>query len=160
MASEPEPSINRETLKLLVDLAKDTPGEQVRLGASMDGKLVQVFAAATILIGLAATASGNDAIPSYLVFAAVGAYVGTAAASIYGLWVRTMRVSDTPNELWTKLYDVDPDDARHSVIADLADGYPENEGTLDCKRLALKIALILTGVEAFLMGVAVGVALT
>lgn len=119
---------------------------------------MQVFAASSIVISLGMTRT--HAISATLLFMAVVSYVGVSGATTYGLWFRRLRVTDSATELWSKLYDASPEDALHSVIADLADGYVENEAKLNKKRWALGLTVLLAGFEAVLLGIAVGLTLT
>jgi hypothetical protein len=65
---------------------------------ALDSKLFQLFAVGGVVIGLAATGNGNAG----LLVAASVAYAVLAIASLYGLWVRQLRVSRHSDQLWNE----------------------------------------------------------
>lgn len=156
-----QPQVNSETLELLLEHTRGTPAEQVRLAAAFDAKLVQITAAGSVLIGLTAAAAPDDSdVPWWLVLAAVLPYLAIVVSTIYGLWVRKFEVADDPHTLWTTLYDVSPQDARHAIMERLAAGYLPNEGHLEAKRAALTVALCGIALEVVLVAAALMVALS
>jgi hypothetical protein len=160
MADEP-PAINEGTLRLLIEQTRATPAAQVQLGESLDGKTVQVAAAASVVVGFLAIAPQTGArLPWELVLSAVLAYVMVIVAAISGLWVRKFSHVDDPQELWTKLYDEQPLDAMHSIITSLSEAYPDNETLLENKRWALTAALVGIGLEVVFVAAALIDALT
>lgn len=59
-----------------------------------------------------------------------------------------------PNQLWDDYWVSSPEAIKHAFVADIADGYMENETRLQEKRHALSRALISVGVAAAAIGAA------
>jgi len=153
--------INADTLALLLDLTRGTPAEQLKLAQSLENKTMQVVTAASVLIGLtAATVPPDSDIPWWLILLAVIPYLAVVTSAIYALWIRRFEVVDDPRVLWETLYDVEPDDARHSIMDRLAATYIANEDHLTAKRAALTVALVAMMLEAILIATALMAALS
>lgn len=119
--------------------------------------MVQVFSAASVLIGLAAVGQlKRGTTIAVLVAIAVSAFLVVAGQAIRALWTRRFRVSISPDQLWYRYWSEETADIKHAFVADAASGYVENDEFLKKKRRALGAALLALGVEA----IAVGVALT
>ncbi len=157
MASLPEsrPRLESDTLDLLFDLTRHAPEAQLRDVESIDAKVVQVFAAGSVLIGLASLRGAHHQTAAGILFAAaVLAFLVVAYHVLSTLWTREFRALISPTQLWRD-YWVDPPSAiKHAVLADIASGYAENDRLLQDKRRALRRALIGAGLEAVAIGVA------
>jgi len=146
-------SVNTNTVAFLVDLLKETLKDQSAAVQALDAKAVQVFAAATVLLGFVVTNPDTFAGHRGMLVTALAFYVGAAIATVTAIWPRGICVlpSDT---LWNQLYDEDVDDARHTVITYISRGYRPNETVLRDKRRALIGALACTGAETLLLALA------
>ena len=129
---------------------------QAQDAASLDSKTVQVFSAATIVVGLAGAGKvmGATRLDRWLVAAAVGAYLVAALAAFIELWVRKLRIRDRPSELYRNHWHESPSVLKHHLIKDIARGFPENERKVRRKRNSLRVVLASTAIEAALIGVA------
>jgi hypothetical protein len=143
-----------QTLEYLLELARSAPQAQAEQSDKFDGKTVNVFGAATVILALIASRSSSIHPSHNVLVAAILVYLVAAAATIAGLWVRRLRVIDDPRTLWTNLYDVDVHTARLAIMDDLVDGYGKNVRTLRWKKATLSIALVATGVEVLLIAFA------
>ncbi|HZS24485.1 MAG TPA: hypothetical protein VFA30_05795 [Gaiellaceae bacterium] len=157
MDRAPSSSIEPATLDLLLGLSEGAPDAQLRAADALDSKIVQVFSAGTVLIGLPALRGVPQHRVTVAFFAlAVAAFLVLAFYAIRALWSRRFRVLTTPDQLWNRFWDEPPEAIKHAVMADLASGYAENDFRLHEKRRELSRVLVSVGVEA----VAIGVALT
>jgi len=147
-------SVDSTTVAFLVELLKDTLKDQSAAVQALDAKAVQIFAAATVVLGLVVTSPNTLAGHRGMLIAALALYVGVAISTVAAIWPRRICVlpSDT---LWNQLYDEEVDDARHTVITLISRGYRPNETVLRDKRRALIGALACTGVETLLVALAV-----
>lgn len=153
MLEEPTGNPRPETLALLFDLARESPGEQLRASDAVDSKIFQTFAAASVLIGLAAIHNVKQGhLITAFVSAAVLAYLLAAAVATWALWSRRFRVGMAPRQLWDKYWSDEPSDIKHAYIDDIAKGFTENETHLKGKHRALRFVLISVLVEATAIG--------
>jgi hypothetical protein len=144
-----------ETLDLLFELARKAPDEQIRASDAVDSKIFQAFAAASVLIGLAAVGGvKHGKVTTAFVSLAVVAFIVVAVAAIWALWSRSYRVGMTPPQLWKKYWDSDALDIKHAYVVDIADGAPANESKLNGKHRALRVTLLALLVEAAAIGAA------
>jgi hypothetical protein len=142
----------RASLDFLYEHLKDGLAAQYDGAGSLDAKAVQSFAATSVVIGLAAAGGGRSGAEAWLIGAAIVFYVVAVAATVFVLWVRRFRVSDDADQIWERYWQADVADIKHALLADIADGYRENDGLLSRKRKGLAIALICGGLEAALVG--------
>ena len=82
--------LNPESLNLIFETTKDAPERQLHDVEAMDAKAVQVFAAASIIIGLATLIgdAGTDVATAFLACALV-AYAACVAMAMMALSIRT-----------------------------------------------------------------------
>src|SRR5581483_2962874 len=149
MDRAPSSSIEPATLDRLLGLSEGAPDAQLRAADALDSKIVQVFSAGTVLIGLPALRG----VPQHRVTVA---FFALAVAAFLVLAFYAIRALSTPDQLWNRFWDEPPEAIKHAVMADLASGYAENDFRLHEKRRELSRVLVSVGVEA----VAIGVALT
>ena len=91
---------------LLLNYLKDAPEALVRDAADLDGKVVALFGAASVVLGLAAI--GNvvgpakpSAMVTNLLLAAVAAFGLSAITSLIHLWPKSMERSLHADTLWS-----------------------------------------------------------
>jgi hypothetical protein len=144
-----------ETLDLLFELSKQAPEEQLRASDAVDSKIFQAFAAASVLVGLAAVSGVKHSnVTAAFVSAAVLAFLVVAASAIWALWTRRYRVTIGPQQLWDRYWSDTPDVIKHAFVADVASGYVENEANIREKHKALAVTLLALLMEAAAIGVA------
>src|SRR5947207_12433777 len=82
-----------ETLAFIFEQVRDAPASQLRGVDALDSKMVQAFAAAGVIVGLAAAgADKRDALTGALVSVGVAAFVIVASGAVYSLGTRGFRV--------------------------------------------------------------------
>lgn len=156
MTDESTTNPRPETTRFFVDALSDVNAEQLAAVEGRDSKAVQVFAAASVVLGL--VAASDRALDQTLFVVAIGAYVAAAIATGYAIWPRAVFVRPY-DELWENLHHESVDDARHTLVDVLATAYPDNERILTEKRWALAVAIAATGIETVLVAAALASAL-
>ena len=152
-----ERKVNPETLDFLIGYLQDAPEQQEVHSEAISTRAGQLLAAGTVLLGLTATAATE--LNSALVGLSVVTYVASAVFAFLAIHHRPMRVSRQANELWRLLCDQPPEDAKHSIMADISDGYAENTRTLKTKHRWARLVLVATGVQAVFVGTALFISL-
>jgi hypothetical protein len=115
--TQPNPAVT----EFFVEHLGDVNAEQIAASESRDSKAVQVFAAASVVLGLVAAAADRPL--TKLLGIAIVAYVLVGAASGYVVWPRTLLIRPY-DKLWQQLHDEALDDARHTLVHLLAAAYP------------------------------------
>ena len=157
--TENEGEINPESLDLILELTKGGPESQLRDVDALDAKTVQVFAAASIVIGLATLVGDRGGTAStVLLLLALGSFAVSVGAAAVGLFVRDFRKSYQADYLWGHFWDRPAQELKHSVVADIAAAYSHNKTVIETKARAAQVAVIMTGLEALLVGLALVVA--
>jgi hypothetical protein len=138
----------REALELLFELARDVPAAQLHASDNVDSKIFQSFAAAGVVLGLAASHDAKrDALTTAFNSIAIGAFLVVAGLAIYVLWSRRYRVPIGPDQLWRRYRTDEPYIIKEAFVEDIAAGYPTNEKHLKAKHKALRFVLIALLVE-------------
>ncbi len=157
--TENEGEINPESLDLILELTKGGPESQLRDADALDAKTVQVFAAASIVIGLATLVGDRGGtVSTVLLLLALGSFVVSVGAAVVGLLVRVFRKSYQADYLLGHFWARPAQDLKHSVVADIAAAYSHNKTVIETKARAAQVAVIMTGLEALLVGLALVVA--
>ena len=151
--------VDSATLDLIFREAREVPESQMRTAEALDSKTIQVFAAASVVIGLAATGGiqGHASIP--VLIAAVVAYLAAVVGAFASLRVRSFRTNASPQTLWEDHWEDDAEALKLALVDDLAGSYEENDKCLREKARGFKVALAMTGVESALVAVALIVSL-
>jgi hypothetical protein len=163
--SEDVEQLEPETLDLIFELSRTAPDGQLRASDAVDSKIFQAFAAASVLIGLAAihepsvvgkTVHGakHDNLETAFLALAVAAFLLLAVIAIRALWSRSYRVGMSAAQLWHRYWPDTPETIKHAYVDDIASGYLENEKHLRSKHKALRVVLITLVVEAAAIGAA------
>jgi hypothetical protein len=152
--SEPPES---KTIDVIYDHLKDVAEQQLGDQASIDGKVVQVFAVASVVVGLsginAASAAANPGLVTALLLVGLGAYLAVAVVSATELWTREFKTLRFGATLWENEWDVPPEEVKVAVIEKAGPAYEHNRKKIQAKGALLAWALMLTGVEvAFVVG--------
>jgi hypothetical protein len=131
MSDNPDP----KTIEFLLDFLRDAPERQIDNAESLDSKMVNIFGAASIVIGLAGFSSGglplyNSAVTTLLVMGVL-AYAATAYFAFVQLspqrWRRSIYASFWVRRFWNH----SESETRESVLVDLAKSYAENRPRLE-----------------------------
>jgi len=149
-----EPAI--ETIDFIFEYTKDAPERQLAGAEALDAKMVQVFSAGSVIIGLGGLAStGQKPYSAVLIAFAVVAYVGLGAFAFAHLWAREYRRSLQADELWRKLWASNVRDIKYSLVHDISAAYAHNKKLLLRKRWTLRGALVAAAIEVVLVGSAI-----
>jgi hypothetical protein len=149
---EPPP----ETVDFIFQYIKDAPERQLAGSEALDAKMVQIFTAASVIIGLAGLTSGSQKpVSAVLLVFAVIAYVGGAGCALVQLWARDYRRSLQADELWRKLWASPVSDVKHSLVHDIAASYVHNAKLNRHKKWTVRLALIAVAVEVVFVGSAI-----
>ena len=148
--------LNPETLDFIYQHTRDAPEAQMRDVEALDAKMVQVFSAASVVVGLAGLAvsrvEGNTVAAS-LLMAALAAYMVTTAFALLHLRVRRVRRSFQADALWPDWWDRQPVALKHGLVKDISEAYAFNNGLMRQKRRTLQGALVALGTEVAAIGV-------
>jgi hypothetical protein len=148
---------NAEALELIYEQTRGGPARQQTSFDSIDAKAVQVFAAASVVLGLGTftTATHLRGIATLLYVFAVLAYVAAGRAAWAILRVRSFRVVDGADRWWPTHRHADPGYLLEQLLDDLATAFQENRARLATKGHPLDLLLSATAIEAVLVAGAV-----
>jgi hypothetical protein len=93
--------LRTETLDFILDYTKDTPRRQDEVSHMIDTKALQLFGAASIVLGLAAAGPLREGAAAWLFGAALVVYVAAAVAAFSVLRTRDFRVVDDADNIWS-----------------------------------------------------------
>jgi hypothetical protein len=144
-----------ETLDLILDYTKGTPRRQAEVAHMIDTKALQVFAAASIVLGLAAAGTLREGVAAWLFGAALLVYLVAVVAAFSVLRTRDFRIVDDADNIWPRFWDSEPLDVKHALIDDITSAYAVNAELLRSKGRALTWVVGATATEAVLVGSAV-----
>ena len=123
--------IKPETLDFLYEFITPLSERQLQSADALDSKAVQLFSAASIVIGLLGVA-GTSVAGGFLVAAAV-IYLAVAISTFYAVKIRRYRVTRHGDVLWQEHWQRDVAAIKHSLVSDAAKGYAENRDVLTDK---------------------------
>ncbi len=145
-----------ETIDFIFQYVKEAPERQLAGAEALDAKMVQIFSAGSVVIGLAGLTSGGQAPLSAIFMAfAVAAYVALSGFAFLQLWARDYHRSLQADELWLKLWASAVPDIKHSLVHDISAAYAHNKSLLFRKRWTLRGATLAVAVEVALVGSAI-----
>jgi hypothetical protein len=159
-AGEPNP----ETLDTILDWVKDLTERQARDAEYLNTKALQVFTAASVLIGFAgfsnttppgSSPGGRNLTVTALVVVGVVAYLAAAAVTFYSIRTLHLKVTRFGATLWEEHWTDDPVTLKVALLDAIGRASKENDAMLAPKGRALKIGLLLTSLEAVLVTAAV-----
>lgn len=145
-----------DTLEFIYTHTRGALDGHLSQARGLDGKVAQIFAAATVVIGLAG-ASHDAKAPGGVLVAALVFYGLTLLGAVLGLWPVALRGSDYGKTMWPEHFDQQPEEIEHAIVADIAEASGHNEAMIRAKAWVLMVVLITTGVEAILVGIALTV---
>jgi hypothetical protein len=147
-----------ETVDLIYERLKDASEAVIAQVQSLDGKAIQAFSAATVLIGLVAVMAGIRKPPSsvhmYLTLS-LGGYVATVILTAVHLWPRRVRGTRWAFILWTQHY-LDEPFALKKLICEKIEGDTVKNGKLTTwKTRTLSGVLLATAFQGVCVALAV-----
>jgi hypothetical protein len=144
-----------KTVEFIFEYTKDAPERQASDIESLDTKVVQVFSAASVVIGLlgvSTTSLRNAPATDPLLALAVASYVVTAAMALYHLYPTEQRRSQHVDELWLKGWNEEVTHIQHALIEDIREASAFNQNVLRQKRNTLVATVGATGAEVLFVG--------
>ena len=157
MSATTSPVLATETVDFLYEAGKGGLDLQIHTADALDSKTVQAFAAASVVVGLAAVSGSGRNLT--LLATAVLAYTVVSVATAIGLWTRELRVPASPTQLWRRYWADSVPSIKHALVADLAAGYQKNNEHLRSKAKCLRWCLAGVAVESLAVGLALLVSL-
>jgi hypothetical protein len=156
--AEERPTLEPETLDLLFSITQHAPATQLRAVEALDAKIIQVFTAGGVLLGLAALrGSHHQTLVGVLFLVAVVSFLFVAFHVLRSMFGARFRVEIAPPQLWRDYWADPPESIKHAIVADIATGYEANERLIARKARTLAQAVIGAGAEAVAIGVALAV---
>jgi hypothetical protein len=144
------------TLDLLYEHTRSGPARQSSTADAIDAKAVQVFAAASVVLGLGTfTTSNLNGLTAVLYGLAAVAYIFAGGATWRILQARAFRVTDGADRWWPSHRLVEATFLREQLLDDLASAFDANRKLLEAKGKPLNPLLVATGIEAVLVAAAV-----
>lgn len=157
MTEETDPRLEQrdsEITEVIYDYMKAVPEAQQSDWKDLDTKIVQIFQAASIVMGLAGVASGNliaaSGIASIALIVSLAFYVLVAGTAFCGLYPRAFERVQA-STLWDLYWDDTLVNMRHGLIESIGDAYPNNQKIIDRKGWYLFLALLAAGIEVVLV---------
>ena len=147
--------MDHTAVEVFLDFVKGASERQVGAAEALDTKIVQIFGAASVVIGLAgfSSASGTtSASPAAVALLSLGllAYAATAYAAYTHLKPKPFYRPD-PDLLWQELWDLPVEDLRHSLVQRVVTDFEHNKPLLDAKANTISYALAFAAVEVGLV---------
>jgi hypothetical protein len=150
----PEP----ETVQLIYEHIKDAPQQQFETIKALDDKMIKVFTAAGVVIGLAGLSSQGlrgGVWVNIILLGAVVAFIATAVLALYHLRPIDIALSRHAGTLWENSRHLTEDQVRRQLIRSISKSNAHNEGVLRRKTKILTYALVSTSLEIILVGAAI-----
>lgn len=140
-------SINPDTLKLIYEHTRSAPDEQAETLDALIARAAQVFAVASIVMGVGGVADGITGV----LIGAMIAYGIVVACCLLALWPRVVWKSTHADWLWPNCWHETPDRIRHTLVADIVEVHARNKPLLRQKSYLVFAAIIATAVEVGLV---------
>jgi hypothetical protein len=145
-----------DTVELLYEHTRGGPARQQASADAIDAKAVQIFAAASVVLGLGTlTTADLKGLPAFLYVLAAAVYAVAGWAAWHILHCRSLRVVDGADRWWPSHREAETAYVREQLLEDLAGAFTENRRLLDAKSGPLDTLLLATAVEAVLVAAAV-----
>jgi hypothetical protein len=157
---ELRPDLRPDTLDFILDYTKGAPARQADTSHEIDTKALQVFAAGSIVLGLAAAGPLRHGAAAWFFGAALFVYGVVAFAAFSVLRTRDFRVVDDADHIWPRFWNVDLADVKLALVKDITSAFTENSVLLNSKGRALKWLVGATAAEVLLVGLALFVSLS
>jgi hypothetical protein len=148
------PQLRPETIDFLFDHLRESLEKQLATVDGLDGKVFQVFAAGSVLLGLTAVGQPERLQP-WLLLGALAGYAGVSAAALAAVWPRNWRVIRHADTIWSEFWDLEPRAIKHALLQQVSDGYVANGDQIKAKARWLRLAVVALIAEATFVGVAV-----
>lgn len=125
----PPPEYSPETLDLIYQAVKDAPLTQLRDVDALDTKVMNSFAAASVVIGLAGLGAANiprGGLAMLWLLLAIGCYLVVGGLTLTNLRPQWFRGPVNAETLWNTHWDLPPNDVKLAIVEDVRDAYKQN----------------------------------
>ncbi len=147
-----------DTVDLIYERLKDASEQVISQVQSLDGKAIQAFSAATVLIGLVAVVAGISKPAStdhpYLILSLAG-YLATVLLTAVHLWPRTVRGARWAFVLWTQHHLDEPYALRKLICEKIEEDAVMNGKLTAWKAWTLRGVLLTTAFQGVCVALAV-----
>lgn len=159
--AEPEPR-EPDRDDFIFGYIKDAPEALIHDAGDLDGKVLALFGAASVVLGLAAVGNvlGTTTKPAAnvtgLLIAAVGAYVLAAAGSLIHLWPKTLTRAVHGDSLWSsaRTFNKTTAEVRDFLLGSIEGACIANKRVVRFKGWSLIGVTVLVGIEVALIAAA------
>lgn len=160
------PAVNPQALSFILDWVKDTPERQSRDAEYLNSKVIQIFTAASILIGFVGfsntvapgpSPSRNPVVTALVVLALV-IYLAVTFVTFLTIRTKALSAARLGDELWQNYWMDEEDTIKRGLVQAVGKAYAKNEPILRSKSRNIQVVLILTGIEALFATCAVAYA--
>ncbi|HVA21105.1 MAG TPA: hypothetical protein VNN74_03285 [Candidatus Micrarchaeia archaeon] len=139
---------------------RGAPASRIHDGQRQEAKAVNLFAAATVLVGLAGISQPHSGSWRWLIVllsaCAAIAYATVVGATVFTLWPRAYRAADYDESLWLRFWDMTPTAIQHAVVEDITAGSKTNKVANAAREVGVYWVLGATAAEAlFVAGVVI-----
>jgi hypothetical protein len=149
-------NIDPATLDLIYEVTRHGPPNQFREIESLDAKLVQVFAAASVVIGLAGVAGvGRSSTLAFFLAIAVVAYIAAAAAALWGMRMARTKRPYHSDSLLGDFWQSSAQEIKYALAYELPDIHSHNQTVIESKANAAAVAMFATALEVVAVGIMV-----
>ena len=153
-SNKPDKQASDDTEELIYEHVKDAPQQQMEVADKLDDKMLRIFAAASIIIGLLGLSSiGNLGWRSLFFVLPLIPYAFTAFWTFRHINPDSFHWGLRAHQLPTKWKD-SAREVRRALINDIGEAYSENEPILKDKAWYIRASLVATSIEVGLVMVA------
>lgn len=148
--------LNQETVDFVFEFTKDAPEQLIRDGEALDTKMVQVFAAASVVMGLAGVtrvSQGGQTAANWMIVGSLVLYLATAILAFLHLDAKEWRHSRHADTLWPEHWSASVADIRWALVGNFSEAYAVNKAVLAEKASAFRWAVATTAGQVILVGV-------
>jgi hypothetical protein len=153
-------TVDPETRDFLIEYLKDAPEVQLRDSVDLDNKVIGLFAAASVVIGLTTLGSigkGTDALDHWVtafLIGAVASYLLAGGAALVNLWPVEQWRSLHADQLWAGGKGKPVAEIKDFLLESIQTAYRENKTMLARKGWASLVLMLAVITEIACIGVA------
>lgn len=148
--------VNEATASLIYEHTRGDPLRQMKSLDALDAKAVQIFAAASVVLGFGTfSAPTLRGLPAVLYGVAAVAYLVAGAKTLAILNTRSFGVVDGADRWWPGHGYANTAKVREQLLDDLASAFATNRAQIAAKGKPLAALLVATGVETLFVAAAV-----
>jgi hypothetical protein len=158
--SVPDP----KTVDVIYDRLSGVAEAQFGDQANLDGKMIQIFTAASVVMGLtgisAVAATAQPGLGVVFLSLALASYVAVAVLTGIEFWTRKFEALRFGSTLWDYEWDQEPVQVKIAVIDKVKGAYDTNRAILSDKGKLVALGIVATGCEVALVAASILVKVT